>query len=724
MAHVNRRIGKSSETANPTADGTGGGVLDAFFHDYFRRSGNLTDVSGAAPVPAIQASGGLISEYTDSGDVYRAHVFTASGSLVVSDITSSFPTTAKILVVAGGGGGGGAPNWAGGGGAGGLLETTSFTLNQRTYPITIGGGGVGGVTNTSRGGSGGNTVFTDPGGPTSYTATGGGGGGCGNAPNPAGPGGDGGSGGGAGENKSGGSGTQGNASPFTGYGNDGGGSGGPNNGSGGGGAGSTAVNIATKYPGTRYVTGTTSATQPGPNAVGGDGRANTFAYGPTNPQSYAGGGGCGYFDWDGPGGPNLGSGQLNPDTGVSDMNTAPGPATDSGLGGGGKGGAYYQGIPLEDRNGTQGSGGGGGGGIQTGPRTPVHPNAPQPSQGGSGGSGLVVVAYQIGSTTSAKASGGAISRYLGKTIHTFTSSGTFTNTSGSNLTVDHIIIAGGGAGGGTYHGAGGGAGGVRTSIPGIMPATADSQVVVSPGSPNAVTVTIGAGAAGVYQEDGRDGAASSFGPLSATGGGGGGGGEPDPSRDGRAGGSGGGSGQGDTGGVAGGAANPNSNPSRQGYPGGNAGTHPGSGWSGAGGGGGAGGAGSAGDAATGSPNANTAGGGGGIGIQLPSTFRDPTSGLGVPGPNGEGYWFAGGGGGTGGGITPASAYGRGGTGTPGDSSPGPFAGGGDGSYSQGSNGSANTGGGGGGSERSPAPPNRFYSGGNGGSGIVIIAYDT
>ena len=38
MGRVNRRIGKSSETANPTADGTGGGVLDAFLHDYFRLS--------------------------------------------------------------------------------------------------------------------------------------------------------------------------------------------------------------------------------------------------------------------------------------------------------------------------------------------------------------------------------------------------------------------------------------------------------------------------------------------------------------------------------------------------------------------------------------------------------------------------------------------------------------------------------------------------------------
>ena len=41
MGRVNRRIGKSSETANVTADGTGGGVLDAFIHDYFNRSGNV-----------------------------------------------------------------------------------------------------------------------------------------------------------------------------------------------------------------------------------------------------------------------------------------------------------------------------------------------------------------------------------------------------------------------------------------------------------------------------------------------------------------------------------------------------------------------------------------------------------------------------------------------------------------------------------------------------------
>ena len=51
MAHVNRRIGKSSETANPTADGTGGGVLDAFIYDYFNRSGNVFNAPGRRRLP-------------------------------------------------------------------------------------------------------------------------------------------------------------------------------------------------------------------------------------------------------------------------------------------------------------------------------------------------------------------------------------------------------------------------------------------------------------------------------------------------------------------------------------------------------------------------------------------------------------------------------------------------------------------------------------------------
>ena len=115
-----------------------------------------------------------------------------------------------------------------------------------------------------------------------------------------------------------------------------------------------------------------------------------------------------------------------------------------------------------------------------------------------GGSGIVVVRYQIGSVAAtAKATGGAISFYGGKTIHIFTSSGSFENTSGSSLSVDYLAIAGGGAGGSsgsgdTVTGGGGGAGGVVTSHPGIMPAT-NPEPAVGTGSPNAITITIGGG---------------------------------------------------------------------------------------------------------------------------------------------------------------------------------------------------------------------------------------
>ena len=83
MGRVNRRIGKSSETAIDTADGTGGGVLDAFLHDYFNRSGNVVNVPGMGLAnKGITATGGAINDYLDPspGAIYRAHMFTSSGT--------------------------------------------------------------------------------------------------------------------------------------------------------------------------------------------------------------------------------------------------------------------------------------------------------------------------------------------------------------------------------------------------------------------------------------------------------------------------------------------------------------------------------------------------------------------------------------------------------------------------------------------------------------------
>ena len=55
-------------------------------------------------------------------------------------------------------------------------------------------------------------------------------------------------------------------------------------------------------------------------------------------------------------------------------------------------------------NGAAGTGGGGGGGAQNNV-----PGTPRSGSGGDGGSGIVVVRYQVGTGTAAKATGGTIS---------------------------------------------------------------------------------------------------------------------------------------------------------------------------------------------------------------------------------------------------------------------------------------------------------------------------
>ena len=107
------------------------------------------------------------------------------------------------------------------------------------------------------------------------------------------------------------------------------------------------------------------------------------------------------------------------------------------------------------------------------------------------------------------ATGGTISTSGLYTIHTFTSSGTFTpNLSGL---VDYLVVAGGG-GGGLQHGGGGGAGGFRTATGFSVAATA-----------YAITVGAGgAGATGVTPTKGSEGQDSVFSSITSIGGGGGG----------------------------------------------------------------------------------------------------------------------------------------------------------------------------------------------------------
>ena len=104
---------------------------------------------------------------------------------------------------------------------------------------------------------------------------------------------------------------------------------------------------------------------------------------------------------------------------------------------------------------------------------------------GDGGSGIVIVRYQIATiqTSDAKASGGNISFYNGKTIHTFTGKlGTFANPTALNggdsnpLTVEMIVIGGGGGGG--WDRAGGGGAGSYVHATDMPIASGSSHAVV------------------------------------------------------------------------------------------------------------------------------------------------------------------------------------------------------------------------------------------------------
>ena len=183
-------------------------------------------------------------------------------------------------------------------------------------------------------------------------------------------------------------------------------------------------------------------------------------------------------------------------------------------------------------------------------------------------------------TTFNSGSGGSISYHGPFTIHTFTTSGTFTPS--FTGVVEVLVVAGGGGGGGWYYAGGGGAGGVLYA----------SSFGVSQGT--GITVTVGAGGAQQTgnSQAGNDGSVSSFGGLTALGGGGGGGGYASGPA-GRNGGSGGGGGRGNS--YSGGLGTPGQGNNGGGY----------YGW--AGGGGGAGEVGS-----NGYNNANPGNGGDGL----------------------------------------------------------------------------------------------------------------
>ena len=264
------------------------------------------------------------------------------------------------------------------------------------------------------------------------------------------------------------------------------------------------------------------------------------------------------------------------------------------------------------------------------------------------------------------ATGGTISTSGTYKIHTFTSSGTFTVTQGT-ATIEYLVIGGGGGGGtvSTVPGGGGGAGGYRSAVVGESSgggANAENTVDLSTGS---YTITVGAGGSGGPGDNtsGNQGSNSSIsGPgISITSiGGGGGGGNQSVPT---SGGSGGGGQESDGIGASG--------TSGQGYAGGN-----------------------------GNESGNYGGGGGGAG-EAGSTDGAGHGGDGVASAiTGSTITRAGGGG------SLAAGAGGGGTGSLANNGAAISAG------------QANTGGGGGGGA------NTSVKGKSGGSGIVIIRYQT
>ena len=633
-----------------------------------------------------EASGGVVAEYaTPTGDIYRSHTFTASGSLVVS--TAGSPSAYDILAVGGGGGGGSS---GGGGGAGMVVYAVDQTLVAQTYTVTVGQGGVAGVsspgTNAASSAQPGNqTAFASP-TATLFYAPGGGGGGSHNQDGL-----DGGSGGGRGRDGTGTLG-DGEGSPHpggidvespspqsvtSGFGRPGGQ--GPDNvgpGCSGGGGGGAATDGGTAR------NGPTNNTSYG---LGGDGARYTIADG-TNIYYGAGGGGGNQPPTPAPFQTNAGTGNPGGNGGYTAFN-GPSPTATQTLG----------------QPGLSGRGGGGGGAAGSGGST---------APGGNGGDGTVIVRYKVGATHTASASGGLISAYGGKIIHTFLNSGTFTTDAGFNKTVEYFVLGGGGGGGWDFGGGGGAGGQMQGSGPVNTPTSTAMPMSIGRGgwitSIEASTMPNAAD----KRSEGTPSVASFPSPIgTTTAGGGGGGGYSDPGPH-RPGGDG-NANKGCGGGGRGNGPNPGGEANGEGTDGGDA--APGTGGAG---GGGIGGPGEDGGE-TGGPGAGSSGGPGGGGLQLPTTFRDPNSTVGFPGPGPSGFWVGGGGGG--------SCYTSGTVGSGGNSPDpaNPYAGAGyGGQYSPtvviATAGKANSGAGGGGGAANGTALQR--SAGVGGSGLILIAY--
>ena len=406
-----------------------------------------------------QATGGVITQFEESGIIYKVHTFSNVGTFAfnLTDAPNNFKV--EYLIVGGGGAGGSGDGYAGGGGgAGGVLQgEKNLTVGAKT--VVVGDGGeavIGSVV------SGDNSSFEGE------VALGGGGGGSyvlnslTYSPN---TGGSGGGGGGQVPSR-----TRNGASGTSNQGNSGGaGFGSDSNGAvqaagGGGGAGSGGSDAV--------------------SANGGAGGSGIVSDITGSNIIYGGGGG-----------------------GAKRQTTGGGSAGAGGLGGGGAGG-----FGTSGSNGVDGLGGGGGGAGGAGTST---------GKGGNGGSGVVIIKYIAGISTSGfiSASGGSISQIVEDDIiynvHMFTDTGASSLnilSAPPNAKVDYLIVGGGGAGGSSNTGATAGGGGAGQLVQGVKTITVGSK-----------SISVGEGGlAPSFNSRGNNGSSSSFDGVNAAGGGGGG----------------------------------------------------------------------------------------------------------------------------------------------------------------------------------------------------------
>lgn len=455
-------------------DGGGGGAGDLASGTDTIKSGSYAVSIGAGGVAATQGQPSSFNAHTVLGGTPGAEaaggvggVGGNSGGRTGGASAAQAAVSVQVLVVAGGGGGGeGAFQFGGGGGGGGVIRS-SFFPPAGSYAIVVGPGGLGSValgnnppqnggnssafTFTATGGGGGGMAAADL--PSKLGKAGGSGGGSASSDQPNNPGGAGtggqGSAGGAGDQSglsaSGGGGGAsqpgaqgsghvggkggdglawgpgtwgggGGGNGAVGYGNGGTGGGGrgggggnpgvagaPNTGGGGGGGGydgGSGVVIIIYPAGTATATGGT-ITPFGGYTMHTFTASGTF----TVANTQAGGGGAGTGGGGVAAGPAAG-GAGGPGT----TSSISGVAAIYGGGGAGHGDAAW-GAP----------GSGGGGGVTTDGFT--NSGSGGGAVGGRGGSGIVILSYVTGTLTG---TGGAIAQVGGRTIHTFTASGTFT----------------------------------------------------------------------------------------------------------------------------------------------------------------------------------------------------------------------------------------------------------------------------------------------------------